>query len=107
MGISLRCNSHWHTHINQGCPTVSPHAVCKCLHFPGASPQLSDHICITHHHQRAGDREQHHELVDCELTALLGLVAVVKSHVGHIVAVHNGEGLLQGQKRVTNNLKVV
>jgi hypothetical protein len=30
----------------------------------------------------------------------------VKSDVGHIVAVHNGEGLLQGQKRVTNNPQV-
>jgi len=86
------------THI-----TVSPHAVCKCLHVPGASPQLSDHICVAHYHQCAGDRKQHHELVDRELTALLGLVAVVESDVGHIVAVHNGEGLLQGQKRVTNN----
>jgi hypothetical protein len=27
----------------------------------------------------------------------------VDSDVGHVVAVHNGVGPLQGQKRVTNN----
>ena len=86
------------THI-----TFSPHAVCKCLHVPGASPQLSDHICVTHYHQCAGDRKQHQELVDRELTALLGLVAVVKCDDSHIVAVRHGEGLLQGQKKVTTS----
>lgn len=97
VAASSRCNTKRALVSETRC-ALSPHAVCQCLHVPCAPPQLSDHICVTDHHQRARDRKQHHELVDREHAALLGLVTVVESDTGHIVVVHQLEGLLRDRR---------
>lgn len=76
---------------------ASPHTVREHLHASCAAPQFADHVRVAHDHQRAGDTEQHHELVDSELDALLSLVAVMEGHVRYVVAVHDGKRFLRAQ----------